>query len=133
MARALLTDDVEAYFAASEHDSTAKVRQTKRAPIYLQHKGHSMTIVGFERRVDGTAELLVFDPMFRVSSTISRQAGRGRFSPSHYQTSDQMLRMFRRGKRYLRKYSEFEILKYRLPLSAARCCLLPPSDHRTFF
>lgn len=38
------------------------VRQTTKLPIYLQHQGHSRTVVGVEVRADGEVWLLVFDP-----------------------------------------------------------------------
>ncbi|XP_072945045.1 zinc finger-containing ubiquitin peptidase 1-like [Epargyreus clarus] len=33
-----------------------------KAPLYLQHQGHSRTIIGYERHKDGKATLLVLDP-----------------------------------------------------------------------
>lgn len=38
------------------------VMLTDRMPLVLQHKGHSRTIVGFERTKDGSVNLLCFDP-----------------------------------------------------------------------
>ncbi|KAK9764696.1 hypothetical protein K7432_007599 [Basidiobolus ranarum] len=57
---------VESYFesgsnpvsASSEH----RVIITKKPPLYLQHQGHSRTIVGIEKRADGARNLLLFDP-----------------------------------------------------------------------
>ncbi|KAF9820156.1 hypothetical protein IEO21_01589 [Rhodonia placenta] len=42
--------------------STNSVAITGKMPLILQHNGHSRTIVGCERCVDGTINLLVFDP-----------------------------------------------------------------------
>lgn len=39
-----------------------KVIWTNKPPIYLQHQGHSRTIVGVEERNNGTLCLLIFDP-----------------------------------------------------------------------
>ncbi|XP_047032080.1 zinc finger-containing ubiquitin peptidase 1-like [Helicoverpa zea] len=33
-----------------------------KAPLYLQHQGHSRTIIGYEKHKDGKATLLVLDP-----------------------------------------------------------------------
>ena len=35
---------------------------TDRMPLVLQHKGHSRTIIGYERTKDGSVNLLCFDP-----------------------------------------------------------------------
>ncbi|XP_072913547.1 zinc finger-containing ubiquitin peptidase 1 isoform X2 [Hemitrygon akajei] len=42
--------------------SQPKVIWTNKPPIYLQHQGHSRTIVGIEERNNGTLCLLIFDP-----------------------------------------------------------------------
>ncbi|XP_067840824.1 zinc finger-containing ubiquitin peptidase 1 [Heptranchias perlo] len=39
-----------------------RVIWTNKPPIYLQHQGHSRTIVGIEERNNGTLCLLIFDP-----------------------------------------------------------------------
>uniref|UniRef100_UPI00398F4019 zinc finger-containing ubiquitin peptidase 1-like n=1 Tax=Pristiophorus japonicus TaxID=55135 RepID=UPI00398F4019 len=39
-----------------------RVVWTNKSPIYLQHQGHSRTIVGLEERNNGTLCLLIFDP-----------------------------------------------------------------------
>lgn len=61
------------YFAAeSDKQSTVNdalrgatpVVVTDKMPFILQHQGHSRTIIGFERRKDGTISLLMFDPTF---------------------------------------------------------------------
>ncbi|XP_041109152.1 zinc finger-containing ubiquitin peptidase 1 isoform X3 [Polyodon spathula] len=39
-----------------------RVIQTASPPIYLQHQGHSRTIVGIEERKNGNLCLLIFDP-----------------------------------------------------------------------
>jgi zinc finger-containing ubiquitin peptidase 1 len=50
-----LFDWVERYFAGSD--------ENPRLPVYLQHAGHSQTIVGIEKRKNqNDRHLLVFDP-----------------------------------------------------------------------
>uniref|UniRef100_A0A673LWA9 Zinc finger-containing ubiquitin peptidase 1 n=1 Tax=Sinocyclocheilus rhinocerous TaxID=307959 RepID=A0A673LWA9_9TELE len=41
---------------------TPKVEQTTLPPVYLQHQGHSRSIVGVEQKVNGNLCLLLFDP-----------------------------------------------------------------------
>lgn len=76
-------------------------------PIYFQHAGHSMTIIGFERLQNGQANLLVFDPMFRDNSAITRLVGK-KFES---RAPDILLKPYRRGSKYLGKYREFELLR----------------------
>ncbi|KAF9165414.1 hypothetical protein DFQ26_000159 [Actinomortierella ambigua] len=45
---------------------TAAVVQTRKPPLYLQHQGHSRTIVGIEVVRPGVYTLLVFDPSRKV-------------------------------------------------------------------
>ncbi|KAJ6179133.1 hypothetical protein N7519_009594 [Penicillium mononematosum] len=100
--------DVAEYFrsACSPEDET-KVVQTDLPPIYFQHQGHSMTIVGFEIRDNGSANLLVFDPMFKTSPAMERLIG------AFVKPSDptRLLKAYRRGTPYLQKYKIFELLK----------------------
>ncbi|XP_023569995.1 zinc finger with UFM1-specific peptidase domain protein isoform X2 [Octodon degus] len=46
----------------SEQEGSAKVVCTSKPPVYLQHQGHSRTIVGIEERKNRTLCLLIFDP-----------------------------------------------------------------------
>jgi hypothetical protein len=69
-----LIDWVKNYFSPSgEKPSTGRtisdalmgaspVTCTDKMPLILQHKGHSVTIVGYEVMKNGTTNLLVFDP-----------------------------------------------------------------------
>ncbi|NP_001086590.1 zinc finger containing ubiquitin peptidase 1 S homeolog [Xenopus laevis] len=49
-------------YYASEGTGVGKVVCTSKMPIYLQHQGHSRTIVGIEERKNKTLCLLIFDP-----------------------------------------------------------------------
>ncbi|KAL2866331.1 DUF1671-domain-containing protein [Aspergillus lucknowensis] len=105
---ALLTG-VAAYFkSACPLNKTGKVVLTNLPPIYFQHHGHSMTIVGFEIREKGCANLLVFDPARRIPSAIKHPATHS------IKTSEpgRILKGYRRGVAYLKKYQTFELLKY---------------------
>ena len=67
-----------------------------------------MTIVGMERRRDGSKTLIVFDPMFHDSSNVTKLVDQV-FS---HKEPEEALKAYRRGLKYLVKYNEFEILKY---------------------
>lgn len=107
----LLFDAVETYFANGCTDFRTKVRCTQLPPIYFQHPGHSMTIVGFEKRSNGAKEIIVFDPMFHDSSTITQLIGQ----EFRHKAPSNSLKAYRRGVHYLRRYNEFEILKLTPP------------------
>lgn len=98
---------VERYFQQGIFNPEDKVRHTNLAPIYFQHAGHSMTIVGIEKQSDGKANLLVFDPMFRDAKLITQRAGK----KFQYRYADTALNAYRRGHKYLRRYREFEVLR----------------------
>jgi hypothetical protein len=70
--------------------------------------GHSMTIIGFEIRDKGHANLLVFDPTYKTPATIKHSTA------TTFKTPDpaRILKGYRRGGEYLQKYQNFEILKY---------------------
>ncbi|KAL2792471.1 zinc finger-containing ubiquitin peptidase 1 isoform 1 [Daubentonia madagascariensis] len=49
-------------YYSSEREGNPKVVCTSKPPIYLQHQGHSRTVVGIEERKNRTLWLLIFDP-----------------------------------------------------------------------
>ncbi|ERT02335.1 hypothetical protein HMPREF1624_00633 [Sporothrix schenckii ATCC 58251] len=103
--RDALLRDVEHYFSKGFYSPGQKVRSTTLPPIYWQHPGHSLTIVGIEKTNTGEMNLLVFDPIFRNGSAMAR------FVSRQHRLDDQLLRPYRRGTRYLARYRAFEILK----------------------
>ncbi|XP_054846813.1 zinc finger-containing ubiquitin peptidase 1 isoform X2 [Eublepharis macularius] len=46
----------------TDKENTAKVVFTSKPPIYLQHQGHSRTIIGIEERKNKSLCLLILDP-----------------------------------------------------------------------
>ncbi|KAI0123508.1 peptidase family C78-domain-containing protein [Xylariales sp. AK1849] len=116
-AQANLLKHIEAYFEAGILDPRDKVHRTNLPPIYFQHRGHSLTIVGFEKRTDGTKELLVFDPMFQDPPRAIRYVSR----EFRHSAPDGLLKYYRRGNKYLRKFHEFEVLELlsKFPVAAA--------------
>ncbi|KAL2809490.1 DUF1671-domain-containing protein [Aspergillus granulosus] len=108
-AHSALLSQVAAYFkSACPLDKNEKVVLTSLPPIYFQHHGHSMTIIGFEIRDKGTANLLVFDPTYKTPAAIKHS------NATKIKTSNpaRILKGYRRGGEYLQKYQNFEILKY---------------------
>jgi len=103
-----LLDYVEAYFLSdleyARKNGTSRL--TQMAPIYFQRPGHSMTIVGMERRTDGERVLLVFDPSYAVAETF-RLLDRGKFSKSQIAT---LMAPFRQDEAALARYKEYEIM-----------------------
>lgn len=106
-AEAQMLAAVERYFQQGIFNPEERVRCTTLPPIYFQHAGHSMTIIGIEKQMDGGINLLVFDPMFRDSSVILERVGQ-KFTYKH---PDHALKAYRRGNKYLRRYREFELLR----------------------
>ncbi|KAF6117102.1 zinc finger containing ubiquitin peptidase 1 [Phyllostomus discolor] len=49
-------------YYSSEREGGPKVVCTSKPPIYLQHQGHSRTVIGIEERKNRTLCLLIFDP-----------------------------------------------------------------------
>ncbi|KAJ5928001.1 hypothetical protein N7466_006957 [Penicillium verhagenii] len=102
--------DVATYFRSGcSLDDEKRVYRTDLPPIYFQHQGHSMTIIGFEIRDNGKANLLVFDPMFKTSPAMRRLTG----TSSQSNNPGRLLKAYRRGASYLQKYKMFELLKMR--------------------
>ena len=94
-------------------DLDEKIVVTEKPPIYLQHHGHSMTIVGLEVKNSGAVNLVVFDPMFNPSPAIKRLVGSNSFRTAN---PERLLKAHRRGESYLGRYRAFEILKLVLQL-----------------
>lgn len=67
-----------------------------------------MTIVGFEQRKDDSKNLIVFDPMFHDAPNVLRLVANDNFRQKY---PEDMLRAYRRGVKYLKKYNEFEMLR----------------------
>ncbi|PLN75900.1 DUF1671-domain-containing protein [Aspergillus taichungensis] len=105
-----LLQTIAAYFRGPYPlESVEKVIVTSLPPVYLQHHGHSLTIVGFEVRDNGKANLLVFDPMFKTSRAMKRL----RNTCEKVVEPTRILKGYRRGVGYLKRYKAFEILNMR--------------------
>jgi hypothetical protein len=106
---------VAEYFEGyKDDDDDQKVVSTDLPPLYFQHQGHSMTVVGLEVDTRGIMTLIVFDPMFNPSKPIKRLAEGGPFKS--IKDPQPLMKAYRRDKAYLKKYKEFEILRLCGPL-----------------
>lgn len=95
-------------------DGDQKVVPTDLPPLYFQHQGHSMTIVGLEVDKRGVMTLIVFDPMFNPSKPVKKLIAGGSFKG--IKDPQLLMRAYRRDKVYLKRYKEFEILRLCEPL-----------------
>jgi hypothetical protein len=97
---------IQTYFAQAAVSDGSNVYKTLLPPIYLQQPGHSITIVGFERRRDGRCNLMVFDPMYSTSPAMHKLIGRKDIKSPR----PEVLYAYRRMAKQLRKHAAFEIL-----------------------
>ena len=104
-----LLDYVEQYFlteTALNGDTKTKVHRMSLAPIYLQRPRHSLTVVGLEKRHDGSRALLVFDPGYRPPKGLKRIIAEN----TTLEHSKTILKAYRKEEKYLRRYRAFETL-----------------------
>ncbi|XP_066508187.1 zinc finger-containing ubiquitin peptidase 1-like isoform X1 [Hoplias malabaricus] len=98
----LLFDFVKNYFSLQSSRGARlppRVVKTNLPPVYLQHQGHSRTIVGVEERRNGSVCLLLLDPgcpsggMKKLlnSNTAPASVGRMRKFPGHLKHSQYQL------------------------------------------
>ena len=106
LAHELLLPAIERYFAQAAVEDGSTVCKTLLPPMYLQQPGHSLTIVGFERRYDGTCNLVVFDPMYSTHPPMHKLLGRKNIKTAR----PEVIHEYRRGIRSLKKFDCFEIL-----------------------
>ena len=87
-----------------------------------------MTIVGFEKKLDGSKNLICFDPMFHDNPNVLRLVGNDNFKTK---SPEDMLRAYRRGVKYLKKYTGFEILRCVFAIPNLRSRTLEMRKHNT--
>lgn len=87
-----------------------KVVLTSKPPLFFQHQGHSMTVVGVEVDTQGRANLVVFDPTYNPAGPLKKLAMQGR---TEFRVEDpaKLLKAHRRDERYLGRHRAFEIVK----------------------
>ncbi|KAG1143380.1 hypothetical protein G6F37_008015 [Rhizopus arrhizus] len=68
-----MLDWIEFYFTSRiSTNSEQKVYYTHRPPLYLQHQGHSRTVIGIEKLKSGKRNLLLLDPAKRIRKSFKR-------------------------------------------------------------
>ena len=73
-----------------------------------------MTIIGIEKRKDGSRNLLVFDPAYNPSKEMLKTLNLASATNGvNSQTS--LIKPYRRGKNYLKRYHTFETLRLVAP------------------
>jgi len=106
-----LLDYLELYFISDQANAPRvgdKAYLTRMPPIYFQRAGHSRTIIGLEKSVDGERALLVFDPSVPTSGFMKRiRAGK---VAQNQDEVEELLGPYRRGEEYLGQWDEFELL-----------------------
>ncbi|KAI5280598.1 hypothetical protein KEM52_004089, partial [Ascosphaera acerosa] len=112
----LLSRIWEYFLAPGAHITESKVITTQSAPVYLQHDGHSMTIVGIEKFADGSDVLVVLDPGTKPVPEIRTLVDAPALAPlPRVEDCAAYLQAYRRGREYLSKYNAFEILTLETP------------------
>jgi hypothetical protein len=107
---------VETYFTAvlkrpdisGPQGSSDRITRTLLPPIYLQQPGHSLTIVGFERYVNGVCAIIVLDPMYLTAKAMHQLVDAGPRNIRRYKEG--VMDVYRRGDERLEKHLDFEIL-----------------------
>ena len=98
---------VESYFSqAAIKSDDSNIYRTLLPPIYLQQPGHSITIIGFERRKDGSCNLMTLDPMYHTSPAMQSLLGRKNIRTPR----PEVMQSYRRVAKQLRKHAAFEVL-----------------------
>ena len=110
LAALALLDHVEAYFMSDSKSArtSGTSRLTQMPPIYFQRAGHSTTIVGLERKLDGARNLLVFDPSFGTSAVVNGLLN-GKKTNTKPET---LLKSYRSSDDSLARWDEIEIIVY---------------------
>ena len=113
-----LLDSVEHNFSnsitTSVLGSSPRIQSTGLPPLYLQRPGHSMTVIGIEKRKDGSRTLLVFDPAYNPSKEMLRILAHDS-TTNGIELSVALIKPYRRGKKYLERYHAFETLRLVAP------------------
>lgn len=99
----------------NDSENTDKVVITEKPPLYFQHQGHSMTVVGVELDTECRASLVVFDPMYNPSRQLKNLALSNKLTFTS-PTPEKLMKAHRRDERYLGRYRAFEMIKINGPV-----------------
>jgi zinc finger-containing ubiquitin peptidase 1 len=87
-----------------------KLYKTQKAPVFLQRPGHSITVVGIERRKDRTRRLLIFDPAWQPPSLMRNPGLLSEAVLNSRLRRFYLLQRYRKPRRYLRPFNAFEVV-----------------------
>jgi len=105
-----------------ELDNTDKVVVTDVPPLYFQHRGHSLTIVGIELDSEERPNLVVFDPTYNPSRQLRRLGLKNKVAFTT-PTPEKLIDAHRRDERYLGRYKDFELIKINGPAWSTASCI----------
>ncbi|ORE00926.1 DUF1671-domain-containing protein [Rhizopus microsporus var. microsporus] len=82
-------DWIQSYFTTEiETKKGRKVYITHRPPLYLQHQGHSRTVIGIEILKSGKRNLIIFDPGRRMLRSFRKRVNYNEESDSSSSSSE---------------------------------------------
>ena len=113
--RAMMEAICKHFDDGSEVNHGDKVVITDKPPLYFQHQGHSMTVVGVELGTDERANLMVFDPMYTPAKRLRDLAINNKLAFTS-PTPEKLLKQYRRDDKYLARYRAFEMIKINGPV-----------------
>ena len=96
-------------------DNSDKVVITDKPPLFFQHQGHSMTVVGVELDIEYRANLVVFDPMYSPVKHLKNLALNNRLTFTST-IPEKLMKPHRRDEKYLGRYKAFEMIKINGPV-----------------
>lgn len=110
-----MLDWIQSYFTPTKTTDQTNVYITDRPPLYLQHQGHSRTVVGIELLKSGKRNLILFDPgrrMLRSYRQVEEDTVTTRFLAKikHKSLPSTMLRPFRVDAKTIAKHKQYSIL-----------------------
>lgn len=73
-----------------------------------KYSGHSLTIVGFEEKVNGDRGILVFNPSFHDNASVLKRVGQTNFREKR---ASELLEAYRKESKHLHRHKEFESLR----------------------
>ncbi|RCH87857.1 hypothetical protein CU098_000213, partial [Rhizopus stolonifer] len=104
-----LMDWIQSYFSTNIKQTNKTVYITDHPPLYLQHQGHSRTVVGIELLKSGKRNLIMFDPGRRMlRSYRHRKRFLSRFKNNRLPSN--LLKPFRVDDKSIGKHKQYQIL-----------------------
>ncbi|KAI8365676.1 peptidase family C78-domain-containing protein [Choanephora cucurbitarum] len=110
-----LMDWIQSYFSADIQSGHQTVYITNRPPLYLQHQGHSRTVIGIELLKSGKRNLIMFDPGRRIlRSYLKPEDKEDSFIHKRFLSTNSLpsalLKPFRVDDKSISKHRQYQIL-----------------------